>query len=219
MRLTVGREEPGVYWRRRAIAVGALLALVMVIAIACRAIGSGDDDTDTENTSSETVLNEEATVPADDATPSRDVKRPYVDGEEPDEEEPEPEGPADCEENDVSLQVVPAYESAAAGTDVPTSVLVANGSSQPCLAPIDELALVALAGTEQVFSSADCGDDSDIQSNELPAGDGEMAQFNFQGIASAEGCAGEARRLPSGDYELKAVMADWESEPVTITLD
>lgn len=218
MRLTVGSEEPKTYWKRRAVAGGTLIVLILGVVLGCRALTSGG----TDDESAESVATNEPTAPApEDATPSRDVKQPYVDGEEDESPEPEPteEDVTTCEEEAVNLQVVPAYDTATAGSELPVSVIVTNNGQQPCLAPVEELHLVALAGDEQVFSSTDCDDPYEPESDELDAGDGEAAQFNFEGLATSEGCEEEPRRLPSGEYELKAIMDDWESEPESVELD
>ncbi|GAA1686223.1 hypothetical protein GCM10009830_37170 [Glycomyces endophyticus] len=208
-----GSEPESVYWRRRGIVAGAVLALVLLAVVGASALGGGDE--------------EDAGVEADPAqqewtppTSTASAQRPYI--PEPSESpSPSPSPTAApveaCPAEELMLQVVAAFDEVRSGAEVPVSVLVASGADTPCTADLRSVAVELAAGSDVVFSTAHC-ETPRGEEVELSGGAGQTVEFTVDGLASDEGCRGARRELPAGDYELRARLGDAVSSPAALRL-
>jgi hypothetical protein len=204
-----GPESASVYWRRRAIVAGVIAALVLAVVVVLRLLASGGEDEPMS-----------FSIPS----PTGDVKRPYISptpaAPEPESESGEPDEPSveACDDGDLMLQVVAAFAEVRSGTAVPLSVLVASGADETCTAEVGAVAVEVTAGSDVVYSTAHC-ERRDAEEVELDAGDGRTVEFVFDGRASDDGCAGDRRRLPAGEYELRARLGEAVSPPAALRLN
>ncbi|THV41556.1 hypothetical protein [Glycomyces buryatensis] len=210
-KLVKGSEPEAVYWKRRAIVAGAVLALIIVVVVAVGAIGGDDGGSATAEGDAEA---QEWATPSVDST----LKRPTVPSEAPPSEPSESASSAEpvvpvCTADDLMLQVVAAFDQARSGSPVPVSVLVASGADAACTADLGGVSIELAAGADVVYSSAHCTPAS-AKPVELEDGKGQTVEFEFDGLASEPGCAGDRRQLPAGDYELSAHLGEAAS-PVT----
>ncbi|MFC3492789.1 hypothetical protein [Glycomyces rhizosphaerae] len=209
-----GSEPESVYWKRRGIVAGAVLAVVLLVVLVLSAFGGGDEDPVGEADPAQN----EWQVPSSSAT----VNRPYI-RETPAAEEPsDPPSPTEppvevCPAEELMLQVVAAFDEVRSGSEVPVSVLVASGADTACTANLREVAVELTAGEDVVYSSAHCGTPQG-EEVELSDGAGQTVEFTVDGLASDEGCEGDRRELPAGEYELRARLGEAASAPTNLRL-
>lgn len=209
-----GSEPESVYWKRRGIVAGAVLALVLLIVLGLSVFGGGDEDPAGE---ADPAQNEWQAP-----SPSTTLNRPYI-RETPAAEEPsDPPSPTEppvavCPAEELMLQVVAAFDEVRSGAEVPVSVLVASGADTACTADLQEVAVELTAGADVVYSSAHCGTPQG-EEVELSDGAGQTVEFTVDGLASDEGCEGDRRELPAGEYELRARLGEAASAPTKLRL-
>ncbi|MCH7229500.1 hypothetical protein L0U85_01285 [Glycomyces sp. L485] len=213
-RFVKGSEPPSVYWQRRAIVAGAAVALIVVVVFAFKALGSGGGGASVDGEAEP----QEWVRPSQSST----LKRPHIaptPEAEPSSASPSPTEPAiaACAEEELLLQVVAAFDEARSGAEVPVSVLVASGSEATCTAELGEVEVELAAGSDVVYSTAHC-EEAEPNTVELEAGAGQTAEFTLDSRASDPGCGGDRRRLPAGDYEIRARLGEAVSPPTSLTL-
>lgn len=213
-----GSEPASVYWQRRAIVVGAAIALIVIAVLGFKALGSAGGAT-AEGRAEEHAEPQEWVEPS----PSSTLKRPQP---SPTAQEPEPSGePAassaeavpECGEDALTLQVVAAFDEARSGSEVPVSVLVASTATAACTADLGAVEVELVAGSDVVHSTAHCAT-AEPQVVELTEGAGQTVEFTLDGLASEPGCEGDRRRLPAGDYEIRATLGEAVSQPTALAL-
>ncbi|HEX2144687.1 MAG TPA: hypothetical protein VHG10_09285 [Glycomyces sp.] len=213
-RFVKGSEPESVYWRRRGIVAGAVLALVLLVVFGLGELGGGDG----RDTVGADVAQNEWKPPS----PSTTLNRPYI-RETPSSAEPSEPATSTaplvvaCPADDLMLQVVAAFDEVRSGSEVPVSVLVASGADTACTADLREVAVELAAGADVVYSSAHCETPKGEQV-ELSGGGGQTVEFTMDGLASEEGCRGARRELPAGDYELRARLGEAVSAPTKLRL-
>jgi hypothetical protein len=209
-----GSEPESVYWKRRGIVAGAVLALVLLVVLGVSALGGGDGDSSVEADAAQNEWQR--------PSPSSSLQRPYI-RETPTETEPS-EPPTStappvvaCPAEDLMLQVVAAFDEVRSGSEVPVSVLVASGADDPCTVDLREVAVELAAGADVVYSTAHC-ETAQGEEVELSDGAGQTVEFTVDGLASEEACQGARRELPAGEYELRARLGEAVSSPTKLRL-
>jgi hypothetical protein len=209
-----GSEPESVYWKRRGIVAGAVLAFVLLVMLGVSALDDDGGDTSVE---AEAAQNQ-----GQQPSPSGTVQRPYI-RETPATTEPS-EPPTStappvlaCPAEDLMLQVVAAFDEVRSGSEVPVSVLVASGADTPCTADLREVAVELAAGSDVVYSTAHC-ETPQGEEVELSDGAGQTVEFTVDGRASDEACQGARRELPAGEYELRARLGEAVSLPTKLRL-
>jgi hypothetical protein len=211
-RFVKGSEPESVYWKRRGIVAGAVLAFVVLVMLGMSALGDDDGDTSVE---AEAAQNRQP-------SPSGSVQRPYTKESPPTTEPSEPPTSAAppvvaCPAEDLMLQVVAAFDEVRSGSQVPVSVLVASGADTPCTADLRQVAVELAAGSDVVYSTAHC-EMPQGEEVELSDGAGQTVEFTVDGRASDEACQGARRELPAGEYELRARLGEAVSSPTKLRL-
>lgn len=215
MRLTVGPLPPAVYWRRRAIVLGALVFAIFFFVYSCGGAKSSGAPDRTGHTPS----------PA----PSRSLLTPVIGGP-PATTPPASGAPADSQPaqlagpcTDAELAVTVTTEGNRAevvvGTYVRIFLKIKNVSSRSCGRDVgatqQELRLTQ--GARQIWSSDDCGAVGGSFVRTLSPGQ-ELADFNvlWNGRESTN-C--QTKPLPApGTYQLTGRVGTKWSDPVVITI-
>ncbi|GAB3856293.1 hypothetical protein GCM10029963_52370 [Micromonospora andamanensis] len=187
MRLTVGPLPPTVYWRRRAVVLGAVLLFLIVLLYSCNGPDGGNDGTGNgqpepgvttgapEPTGS--VLTPQTGSPpsgdagADPSTPgdegdSGPDTEPSLSNDPPAVDPVADEG--NCADSELSVTAVVLPAQVASGATVDLNLKVRNRSDRTCSRDVGATAqeLYLKAGAEVVWSSDTCGTaaGSDVQS-------------------------------------------------------
>lgn len=232
MRLTVGPLPPAVYWRRRAIVLGAVLVALFLVAQACMSASASPDDVDAGNTPSPTAAgpSTSATPPPQSDPPAATTtpESPAPPPEEPPDGEPaaalDPADPAACTDQEMLITAETGDPSFPGGTSVQFTIRIENDSDRSCRRDVGgdhrELYLRKGTGATKLWSSRDCDGPSGSQVEELAPGFERSHFIVWHGNAS-DSCqdgapAGEP--VPPGDYQLIARLGTAYSEPVKITV-
>jgi hypothetical protein len=235
-----------VYWRRRAVVLGALLLAVIVLFVSC---GGEDKKPQRGQGASASLLPTPA--PAG-STP--EVETSFSDGEpEADPSLPAPEDlqPADpddgegvapsggtngtgtnanvtaptgtgCGDSEVSLTPMPTATSAKRGTPVVLKLKIKNISARVCTRDLGAGAqeLYLDQGARKYWSSDTCNSDRSPNPQRMQPGSEYEYQVTWNGRQSSK-CTGAqpaGPAPPQGQYELRARLATKISEPVVLTV-
>jgi hypothetical protein len=197
MRLTVGPLPASVYWRRRAVLLGAALFVVLVVSYTC----SGPRSAATPKpTTSPTVQRTTGIVPADVLSPSA---TPAATGEssptgtvQPTDDAVDPKA---CTDAELKVTARPTRTTISRGEDLLIYLLIKNESSRTCTRDIgpDLQELRVVQGVEKIWSSDDC--DAPRGSNVQSFRPGLEVSFNvdWNGKLSTS-CSTTAKRTPTG---------------------
>jgi hypothetical protein len=232
MRLTVGPLPPAVYWRRRAVVLGALLLILSVLYASC----SGSTDARKRSTSGSPAPTTTApSVLEEPSTPAPTAQGEPTDTSEPGDEEPAEEGPGlptppppppapsgSCTNEEMSVVPSPAKASVPRGTPMDLRLKIKNTSDRTCNrdvgADLQELRLVK--GAQTVWSSDRCGTarGSDVRS--FGPGVARDYTVTWNGKSSSK-CGSGVPTGPvpaAGTYQLLGRLGDKYSQPVKVTL-
>ena len=222
MRLTVGPLSPNVYWRRRAVVLAGVLAVVLIIAYSC----SGDDEPGKKP----------AANPTTTATPTETSTQQPVPTITPNASEPSSGRPVNqggsgvtgegatgetCTDNELLVTASAENTSVRQGVPVTFYIRVKNVSTRLCSRDLSAQAqeLYLEQSSAKQWSSDTCSNAANtadvrrIQPN-------ETFQFNvpWNGQGTAQGCANR-KLLNPGTYQLHARLGNIVSEPVTVTVN
>jgi hypothetical protein len=131
----VGPEPPNVYWRRRAIAVGAVVILIIVLVMIIKAMAGGGDKPSPSDSPSPSVSQSGSTDAA----------------------VPPPEVP-DCEAKDIKLELAADAGSYPGAEEPSFTATVANIGLDACAFDPVEISLNVVSGSDQIYNSGDCGE-------------------------------------------------------------
>ncbi|QSB15057.1 hypothetical protein JQS43_01350 [Natronosporangium hydrolyticum] len=232
MRLTVGPLPPAVYWRRRALVLGAILLVLFLVAQACMAASASQDgDTAAPTPTSTSSPPGQPSPPGSPAPddPTGDPTDPEA--TEDADADPEPSGLAEDDLGeagctDDELLVVAEAEPTTVGSGEATTFTIRyqNSSDRACQRDIGdgrrELFLRAGPGSPPLWSSRDCQDLRGSNVQELAPGieNEHFIAWQGRGSEACDGAAAAGDPLPPGDYQLIARVGTAHSEPVTITV-
>lgn len=221
MRLTVGPLPPAVYWRRRAIVLGAALLVLFLIAQACMASAPARDRTGPGPTPSGSPAG--SPLPP---VPTTSAAVPPAAGEDAEDTEDDgaAPGPEECTDDEISLTAAASRTSFGVGEQVQFTIRIAHAAERTCQRDVGgdlrELYLVRGAGAEHVWSSRDCANPTGSEVVELTEDWEREHHIGFTGQSTSR-CTGPAAAGPDlepGDYQLRARLGTARSGPVTITL-
>jgi hypothetical protein len=226
MRLTVGPLPPAVYWRRRAIVLGALLLVVILLTYSCgnsersgaSPQGRGTTEPAGEPSATVTVLTPESGSPeASDPTDSAPTSAAAAGTPAA-----APSGP--CTDEEIAVIPLPARTTSAAGQTLDIGLRIKNISSRTCRrdvgADLQELRIVKGATAEKVWSSDDCGAARGTDVRTFAPNSERRYLVTWNGRASSACTSGmPTGPVPApGEYRVFGRLGTKLSEPVKLTL-
>jgi hypothetical protein len=242
MRLTVGPLPPTVYWRRRAVVLGAVLLFMIVLFYSCNAPTGGNDATGdgqpdsgvatgTPNPTGSVLTPQTGSPPSGDAgadpadpgdgaDPSAPGNEPSLSNDPPAVDPVADEG--NCADTELSVTAAALPTQAASGAHVDLNLKVRNRSDRTCSRDVGATAqeLYIKAGAEVVWSSDTCGTGagSDVQS--FTPGFERSYQVNWNGRDSSRCADGVANgpAVPAGTYGVFARVGTKLSQPAKLVL-
>jgi hypothetical protein len=238
MRLTVGPLPPAVYWRRRAIVLGAVLLVLFVVAQACLSGAASPEEPAGGQPASDPPAGSGAgagpTGPAASGGPDQ-PDAPATgspagevpagapsDGRSP--TAPAPTGPGACTDEEMRITAEADRTSFQVGTRVQFTIRIRNDSDRTCRRDIGgdrrELYLRRGTGAAKVWSSRDCGGPAGSEVRELAPGF-ETSHWTVWDGRASDACDGDepaGEPVAPGEYQLVARLGTDYSEPLTITV-
>ncbi|MBQ0903542.1 hypothetical protein [Micromonospora sp. U21] len=236
MRLTVGPLPPAVYWRRRAVVLGAGLLFLIVLLYSCTGSGRSDGrpQAGATPTSAPTsaatpgpggpVLTPQTGAPPASADPDTVSPSPEVTSNEP------PPGSAagsvddgTCTDAEISVTSVARPTSVQRGVVVDLQLKIKNTSDRTCSRNVgaDLQEIFIKSGAEKVWSSDTCGKvkGSDVQS--FTPGFERAYEVGWNGRDTSRCDSGGLAAgpfPPAGTYQVFARVGTKHSAPVKITI-
>ena len=233
----VGPQPAAVYWRRRLLLLGLVLAVLGGGGWLAVAVLTGQDGGDPEAAAAATGVTDPTLAPPslEQVVPSlASVQVPTV-GPSPDPAEatatatatrttaapagPPPGGP--CSDDMISVTVRPPGATVPVGSKPTIDLVVTNVSSVPCVRVLDkglqEIVLLD-SGGGRVWGSNDCFPETTSDTRTLAPGEAAVFPVVWGGLTSTRDCA--APRVPPapGDYVLRGRLDTKTSGDATLTL-
>ncbi|WP_246608272.1 adhesin [Paractinoplanes toevensis] len=248
MRTTVGSLPPAVYWRRRAVVLGAVLLGIIVLFVSC----SGDDKDDQRGKGASPSSQLPTPAPATDSG-SPSTEPTFLDGvpggngpslpalgdlesKTPGVDDGSGSGSADNGQNtnvtvpadgscaDTEMTVVPAASPTTfkRGATVELSLTVKNTGTRTCSRDVGAgpQELYIDSGGRQYWSSDKCSDQKGSDVRQFAPGDARTYKVSWNGRQSSS-CAGNAASGPTppqGQFDLRARLGTLRSEPIVLTI-
>ncbi|MTE12348.1 hypothetical protein [Nocardia aurantiaca] len=206
-----GPLPPEIYWRRRAVAIGAMvLGLALVIWVAFALLkGGGDHRTDAKATSTSSAV--ATTKPTGSSTSSA-----------PDSSSAKPSGAAPaalglCSDQSLAVKVTVGQPTYKVGEQPQFGIVITNISSAACERDMGSgLQLVqvqSLDGQRRLWSSTDCYPDGTPDMRALAPGQQAAFTVTWSGATSQPNCAGDRVQVPAGPYTVVAQLGSVRSAP------
>ncbi|MGK5672484.1 hypothetical protein ACSNOB_06530 [Micromonospora sp. URMC 106] len=238
MRLTVGPLPPAVYWRRRAVVLGAGLLFLIVLLYSCtgsdRNAGRSGDAQPSAGAASPgaspeatgPVLSPQTGEPSPGASGGPGAADPSGGTTTTDTPPPAPVVPAaddgTCTDAEITVTPVALPTSVVRGAVVDLQLKIKNRSERTCSRDVgaDVQELFIKSGAEKIWSSDTCGTGkgSDVQS--FTPGFERSYQVGWNGRDSSKCASGVAAgpNPPAGTYQVFARVGTKLSEPVKLTV-
>nr|MDT0662682.1 hypothetical protein [Micromonospora sp. DSM 115978] len=235
MRLTVGPLPPAVYWRRRAVVLGAALLFLIVLVYSCTGPGGSGADPGPSPTATPSggtepsgpLLIPETGAPSDDEiddpadVPAPDGQPPAAAGDGTVPSVPPP-AEGSCTDEEVSVVPAPAQGSVKRGATVELRLKIKNLSSRTCDRDLgSQLQEIYIrVGAQLVWSSDTCSAPGESNVVTLAPGVVHEYQVAWNG-KDVTRCAGGVANGPvpaAGDYQVFGRLGTKRSEPVSLTL-
>ncbi|WP_093156517.1 hypothetical protein [Saccharopolyspora antimicrobica] len=186
-----GPLPPAVYWRRRVVAIAAVLLAVALVAWGAVVLASGS------------TPQPQAAPPAPPVAIAAD------------------EPPPQCPDEAVRVVAEVARPEFRAGDKVPMSIVITNAGDRPCVRDTNrmlrELTVTSQAG-KHVWSSNDCYAESTNERPLLQPGQSVRNDVEWSGLTSTPDCGPEQTKATEGLYRLVARLASLNSAPVEFRL-
>ncbi|GIG02567.1 hypothetical protein Cci01nite_76600 [Catellatospora citrea] len=233
----MGPLPAAVYWRRRAMVLGALLVAVLMITLMVRGTGSGGAQQPSANGTTASAGVSPASAagqpgPSPSASPSDSVITPV--SELPPSPSPDAEGegqgegetdPNACTDAEIKVTAKPAQTTLKRGNDLLITLLIKNTSNRTCTRDVgaDLQELRILKSTEKVWSSDDCGGPRGHEVRSFPPAHERSYTVVWNGHSSSA-CEKSIKRVPdgpvpaAGEYRLYARVGTAISASVTLKL-
>ncbi|NYT95953.1 hypothetical protein [Salinispora sp. H7-4] len=232
MRLTVGPLPPAVYWRRRAVVLGAVFLFLVVVFYSS---WGNSDESASKNASGQEQPSGDS--PADSKTPDGQAEPPDDSGDVGGEEPPNPEpsertevddpppvppstGDGDCTDADISVTAVAQPASVGQGDAVELQLKIKNISDRTCSRDVgaDLQELFLKSGAAMIWSSDSCGtgEGSAVKSFTPNSERSYGITWNGNDDTRCQGGVAVGPEAPPGTYQVFARVGTKHSEPVEL---
>ncbi|UGT40069.1 DUF4232 domain-containing protein [Nocardia yamanashiensis] len=209
-----GPLPPEIYWRRRALAIGALvvaLAIVIWVAFALLRGGGGDDaKADGKTTTSAGATNKPAG--SSSGAPESSAPKPSGSGASA-----APAASGQCPDQSLAVKVNVGQPTYKTGEQPVFGIVITNISSSACERDMGSglqlVSVQSLDGQRKLWASTDCYPDGTPDVRTLNPGQQAAFTVTWSGATSAPGCAGERVAVSPGPYTVVAQLGSVRSSP------
>ncbi|MFG3639852.1 hypothetical protein ACGF3C_06250 [Micromonospora sp. NPDC047762] len=236
MRLTVGPLAPAVYWRRRAVVLGAGFLFLIVLLYSCTGSGrSGDKDPKAGGAPSATsaatsgpagpVLTPQTGAPSSAASADSGATSPspaITSNTPPLGAAAGSEDDGTCTDGEISVVSSASPTSVQRGAVVELQLRIKNTSDRTCSRNVgaDLQEIFIKSGAEKVWSSDTCGkvEGSDVQSFTPNFERSYQVPWNGRDTSRCDGALAGGPFPPVGSYQVFARVGTKLSDPVKLTV-
>jgi hypothetical protein len=225
MRLTVGPLPAAVYWRRRAVVLGAVLLVVLAVSYTCSGPKAGSQPPPKSSPSAKASAKPSPTLqPAELISPTAStpatVTSPYppiVDSSV---------DPRACTDAELRIIAKPVSTTVTRGQDVVIYLYIKNISNRTCTRDIgpDLQELRVVEGADKIWSSDDCGTARGSSPRSFVPNFEVSFNVDWNGKMSTTCTGSGASRAPSGPvpdagrYQVLGRVGTAQSKPFTLTI-
>ncbi|GAB3210685.1 hypothetical protein [Nocardia tengchongensis] len=210
-----GPLPPEIYWRRRAVAIGAMvlgLALVLWVGFALLK-GGGDNKSDTKAAAGSSAGATGKPSSSASSTPDPSSAKPSATSSGA----AAPAAHSVCTDQSLAVKVTVGQATYKTGEQPQFGIIITNISSGVCERDMGSgLQLVqvqSLDGQRKLWSSTDCYPDGTPDMRTLAPGQQAAFTVTWSGASSQPGCAGERLPVPAGPYTVVAQLGSVRSQP------
>ncbi|MFF0631174.1 hypothetical protein ACFYTS_01595 [Nocardia sp. NPDC004151] len=211
-----GPLPPEIYWRRRAVAIGAMvigLALVLWVGFALLKGGGDDHKSDTKAAAGSSAAASGKPSGSATGTPDPSSAKPSAASSSG----AAPVAKAQCPDQSLAVKVTVGQATYKVGEQPQFGIVITNISSGVCERDMGSgLQLVqvqSLDGQRRLWSSTDCYPDGTPDMRALAPGQQAAFTVTWSGASSQPGCAGERLQVPAGPYTVVAQLGSVRSQP------
>lgn len=223
----VGPEPPSVYWRRRLVMLGSVLALLVLLVLTVKiAVSGGDDKAAAGATTSA------ASTPASNPAPppttsahrathaSATAKNSARTGRTSGTTSSAPPPPARCTPSALAVTAVVGSSSYKVGQQPVLELQVTNTGSKPCVQDLadKQVELRVYNGESRVWGSHDCKLQPGVADRTLAPGMPVRVAITWSGLTSQPNCAGTRQRVGAGTYTLYAALSGKTGKAAQFTI-
>lgn len=218
-----GPLPPEIYWRRRALAIGALVvALALVIWLVLTVSRGGDSPGD----SKPVAAGSSTSVPskaADPSTPkpsgSAESSAPPSTSAAPASNEP---AAGQCPDQSLAIKISVDQPTYRVGEQPNFRMVITNISSAQCQRDMNsaqiQASVLSLDGQRRFWTSSDCSPVDESNARNLKPGEQALFTVRWSGTTSQQGCVGERVPVPAGAYQVVAQFGSLHSSPEPFNL-
>ncbi|OCF84701.1 hypothetical protein [Nocardia brasiliensis] len=218
-----GPLPPEIYWRRRALAIGALVvALALVIWLVLTVSRGGDSPGD----SKPVAAGSSTSVPsktADPSTPkpsgSAESSAPPSTSAAPASNEP---AAGQCPDQSLAIKISVDQPTYRVGEQPNFRMVITNISSTQCQRDMNsaqiQASVLSLDGQRRFWTSSDCSPVDESNARNLKPGEQALFTVRWSGTTSQQGCVGERVPVPAGAYQVVAQFGSLHSSPEPFNL-
>lgn len=210
-----GPLPPEIYWRRRLLAIGALivaLALIIWLAMMLLRGGGGDAKDPKAAAASSTSVSASGaaatTGPSGANPPASGTVNSTASGT-----------PAQCPDQSLAVKVSVGQPTYKAGEQPVFTIVITNISTAACTrdmgSGLQQVWVQSLDGQRRLWSSTDCDQGGPADVRTLNGGQQAAFTLTWSGTTSQPGCAGDRVPVPAGGYAVVAQFGSVRSAPET----
>ncbi|NKY84313.1 DUF4232 domain-containing protein [Nocardia veterana] len=209
-----GPLPPEIYWRRRLLAIGALIvALALIIWLAMMLLrGGGGDAKDPKaaaaSSTSVSPSGAATTGPSGANPPASGTVNSTASGT-----------PAQCPDQSLAVKVSVGQPTYKAGEQPVFTIVITNISTAACTrdmgSGLQQVWVQSLDGQRRLWSSTDCDQGGPADVRTLNGGQQAAFTLTWSGTTSQPGCAGDRVPVPAGGYAVVAQFGSVRSAPET----
>ncbi|MFC5993737.1 hypothetical protein ACFQE5_05850 [Pseudonocardia hispaniensis] len=225
----VGPLPASVYWRRRLVALGCVIATFALVGVTIAGATGPDEPGHAPAVQAATLVSDVAPVTA---APTVDrVENPRDSPGPPPAEPPPAESPSAAPPPAEPPPCTNAMLTAGAEIDRPVHrvgerpvlrVVITNISDRPCIRDLDgkrlEIVVWSGDGVDRLWSSNDCVNPARADVRTLAPGEPVAFAVTWAGRTSSPGCAEPRRAVPAGAYRVMTRIDDLISAPTPFLL-
>ena len=186
----VGPEPAEVYWRRRAVVVGAIV-LVLILLFVLWPSGGGAAPVASPSAGATGTASPAASASAGASGSASPV--------------PSGSAPA-CNDADIKVQTAVETDKPTVGSDVVFVMTITNNSAVACTRPVGaaDTSFTVSSGGYRVWSSDDCNPGGEAVTEVIPPGKAFALQATWDGSITEPGCPSPQRQATTGTYDVSA---------------
>ncbi|KIA61828.1 hypothetical protein [Nocardia vulneris] len=218
-----GPLPPEIYWRRRALAIGALVvALALVIWLVLTVSRGGDSPGD----SKPVAAGSSTSVPSKSADPSTPKPSGSAESSAPPSTSAAPASnePAagQCPDQSLAIKISVDQPTYRVGEQPNFRMVITNISSTQCQRDMNsaqiQASVLSLDGQRRFWTSSDCSPVDESNARNLKPGEQALFTVRWSGTTSQQGCVGERVPVPAGAYQVVAQFGSLHSSPEPFNL-